>query len=196
MTHQIPHFSDWRCAPAGRRIGLSFGQTETRRICLGIFLKGQFEAEADGARAERSQLVGAGRDRRAEGEAIADLVGQVGDRQATAPAAGRTRRNDQPGIEIIALLLAEVRADAEAGAADVAGIGIGLERAAVDRDRDSSRSRRARRPGRYWGSASIPVSARGNSRNSAVGLGDLAVVPGDAGFQPQLGRRADAAVER
>ena len=36
---------------------------------------------------------------------------------------------DQAGIEIIALLFAKLGPDAEAGAADIAGIGIGFERA-------------------------------------------------------------------
>ena len=71
--------------PAG---GWAFSRSDgdACRVALDIFLKGEFETKPDGARLQRGDLVGAGCDGDAEGEAIADFVGEVGNGQRECPA--------------------------------------------------------------------------------------------------------------
>src|SRR5262245_60552288 len=105
-------------APAGRRMGFQSDRRRRPRLALDILLKREFEAEPHGARLQRRNLVGTSRDRRAEGKAVADIVGKVGDGQRYR-AALIGGAQDQAGIDIFALLLTKMGADAKPRAADV-----------------------------------------------------------------------------
>src|SRR5688572_12785909 len=90
------------------------------------YSEGGVDPDANGARPQRRHLLAAGRERRPQREAVAFCIGQVreSERQPEIVAADAHR---QPGVEVVALRLAQLGTDPEPRLADVAGPGLADE---------------------------------------------------------------------